>query len=192
MTNNKLNLVFPAFNKNTHTCTYVQGSGYLNSPIVVVGDSPESGEDIEAFRGKKGKIFRSAISGSGLEPSDVYYTNVMKVPITSKPTDKEFDSWVPLLKGELTFYFRDTIICVGKGAEYAVLQFARDNGIWVKNHKPQVYCVPPPPSSFSSLQFKSYVDMLSRIKHNTFNYSQDHVHYYKLDRQKQVIKLKDR
>lgn len=93
---------------------------------ILIGEAPGAEEEKqgEPFVGKSGKLLRKTIEET-LKIDDYFMTNVIKVrPEKNRtPTDKEIESWLPLLRLELEVLEQIVdgipIIAVGKVAERA-------------------------------------------------------------------------
>lgn len=168
---------------------YVQGEGYPGSPIVLIGESPGAQDTAnrKAYTGPTGQFLRASMLQAGFRQQDLYYTYVVKVkpPGGRKPTLEEINSWLPSLRGELTMYMRDTIVLLGKGPEYAYSQLSLSKRDWIGS-APQVYSVPDP--KYVPRKSWEWIQVLRQIKHNTVNFTEDRVQYYKPD--KNIIYLK--
>ena len=60
---------------------YVPGYGASTAKLAVVGEAPGADEELAGrpFVGPSGKMVREIISNGGMNPEEVYYTNVVKV-----------------------------------------------------------------------------------------------------------------
>jgi DNA polymerase len=98
---------------------YIPGEGSIHSSVVLVGDCPGAAEESEGrpFMGRSGVVLDSMLKYIGLNRTNVYITNAVKVrtPYNRTPTDEEIDTWRPTLLSELWFAKRKGIMVIGLG-----------------------------------------------------------------------------
>lgn len=102
--------------------TLVFGDGKTESRLVLVGEAPGEQETVEGkpFVGKAGKNLTEFLSLSGLQRSDLYITNTVKIRpsklskagriVNRPPTREEIALFLPWLKREIE-YIRPKCIC---------------------------------------------------------------------------------
>jgi uracil-DNA glycosylase len=63
-----------------HATQGVMGDGRADAPLMVLGEQPGDKEDVEGepFVGPAGKLLDKALAAAGIEPADVFRTNVVK------------------------------------------------------------------------------------------------------------------
>lgn len=69
----------------------VEGYGPAKARIMVVGEAPGRDEEIEKqpFIGAAGKLLRQSMMAAGINPADVYFTNICKY----RPPENELRAW---------------------------------------------------------------------------------------------------
>lgn len=73
------------------TAIKVEGFGPSTARIMVVGEAPGRNEEIERkpFVGAAGNLLRQALLAAGINPTDVYFTNICKY----RPPENELRAW---------------------------------------------------------------------------------------------------
>ncbi len=102
----------------------VPGEGTKQSKIMFIGEAPGSNEDElgRPFVGSAGNILRSCIVKMGLNPNDVYITNLVKCrpPRNRVPTFEEQEICNPYLQREISL-IRPQIICILGAVAYSMI-----------------------------------------------------------------------
>jgi uracil-DNA glycosylase len=117
--------------KGTQT---VFGEGARRAAVMLVGEQPGDKEDLAGhpFVGPAGRVLSQALGEAGIDPADVYITNVVKhfnwVPdqrgkrrIHKKPRYSEIKACRPWLDAEISVIKPQVIICLGATAAQQLL-----------------------------------------------------------------------
>jgi len=112
----------------------VFGEGLPGARMMFVGEQPGDQEDRggRPFVGPAGRILQDAMHAAGIDPSDVYLTNVVKHfrwdraqrgkrRIHKKPRQSEIDACRPWLDAELKTLRPEILVCLGATAAKALL-----------------------------------------------------------------------
>ena len=111
----------------------VFGIGPVTAELVLVGEQPGDEEDKqgEPFVGPAGKLLRSALDEAGIDPDEVYTTNVVKHfkwkpgagwrRLHQKPNRYEMEACRPWLEGEFALLRPRLIVGLGATACQAML-----------------------------------------------------------------------
>ena len=111
----------------------VFGTGPITAELVLVGEQPGDEEDKqgEPFVGPAGKLLRSALEEAGIDPDEVYMTNVVKHfkwkpgsgwrRLHQKPNRYEIEACRPWLEGELQLLSPHLIVGLGATACQSML-----------------------------------------------------------------------
>lgn len=111
----------------------VFGIGPVTAELVLVGEQPGDEEDKqgEPFVGPAGKLLRSALDEAGIDPDEVYMTNVVKHfkwkpgagwrRLHQKPNRYEIEACRPWLEGEFALLRPRLIVGLGATACQAML-----------------------------------------------------------------------
>ncbi len=111
----------------------VFGIGPVTAELVLVGEQPGDEEDKqgEPFVGPAGKLLRSALDEAGIDPDEVYMTNVVKHfkwkpgagwrRLHQKPNRYEIEACRPWLEGEFVLLRPRLIVGLGATACQAML-----------------------------------------------------------------------
>lgn len=104
---------------------YVSSSGPSGADVVLVGEAPGENEveEGEPFVGRAGDRLDEVFDRIGIDRSDFYITNLVKVrpPENRDPTVDEISAWNPLLKKELEVVDPDVVITLGNFASRQLL-----------------------------------------------------------------------
>ena len=122
----------PLFQNATQT---VFGKGTRSARVVLVGEQPGHYEDLrgEPFVGPAGRLLREGLTAAGIEPSDIYVTNIVKHfkwrpkgkrRIHEKPGAREIEACLPWLEKEIELIKPKILLCLGATAARTLL--ARD------------------------------------------------------------------
>lgn len=112
----------------------VFGEGKINAEIMLIGEAPGGEEEKQGkpFVGKAGKNLNEFLEIVGLDRSDLYVSNVVKLrpfklspktnrPINRPPNKEELDFFVPLLHKEIEIVKPKLIVTLGNFALKNVL-----------------------------------------------------------------------
>ena len=104
----------------------VFGDGNINTKILLIGEAPGGDEEKQGrpFVGKAGKNLDEFIEIVGLERSDLYITNVVKIrpinlspktgkPVNRTPNTEEISFFLPYLKEEIKVVSPELIVTLG-------------------------------------------------------------------------------
>jgi uracil-DNA glycosylase len=119
----------PLYKDATQT---VFGEGSLDSTIVMVGEAPGNGEDLEGrpFVGPAGRLLDNALEHAGVERRSVYVTNAVKhfkfeqrgkVRLHKKPGMREIAACKPWIDEELRRIKPLVLVCLGATAAQALI-----------------------------------------------------------------------
>ncbi len=110
----------------------VFGEGSARAPIMLVGEQPGDQEDLQGkpFVGPAGKLLQATLQEAGIDPKQVYLTNVVKHfkweprgkrRIHKKPSASEIAACRPWLDAEIAALKPKVIVCLGATAAQALL-----------------------------------------------------------------------
>ncbi|MDC8437867.1 MAG: uracil-DNA glycosylase [Candidatus Nitrosotenuis sp.] len=103
----------------------VPGKGSHGADIVFVGEAPGRSEDLsgEPFVGAAGKKLSAVLEKHGIARDSVYITNVVKCrpPNNRVPTQKERDSCINYLQGEIDAINPKVVCILGNTASNSIL-----------------------------------------------------------------------
>jgi DNA polymerase len=104
----------------------VVGEGSPHAPITLVGEQPGDQEDLQgkSFVGPAGKLLQATLKEAGIDPKQVYLTNVVKHfkwsrgkrRIHKKPGASEIAACRPWLNAEIAALKPKVIVCLGAAA----------------------------------------------------------------------------
>lgn len=116
----------------------VPGEGNKKAKIVLVGEAPGSEETLygRPFVGRQGRMLRRVLDDAGINLTDVYITNAVKVrpPGNRRPTTEEINYWRPVLMAELNLVGAEQVICLGNTARQAIYQKPKESKILFLPH----------------------------------------------------------
>lgn len=96
---------------------FVPAVGSESSDYMLIGEAPGANEvdQGEPFVGRAGKRMDDILSDIGVERSELYITNLVKVrpPDNRDPKKKEIEAWAPLLEEEIENVNPEIIITLG-------------------------------------------------------------------------------
>ena len=105
---------------------FVPAVGPTDAEVVMIGEAPGANEveEGEPFVGRAGEVLDSILSDIGVERSDVYITNLVKIrpPDNRDPKKDEIEAWAPLLDEELETVQPDILLTLGNFASKHILQ----------------------------------------------------------------------
>lgn len=104
---------------------FVPATGNEDADFVLVGEAPGANEveQGEPFVGQAGKELDKVLHKIGVERSDLYITNLVKIrPEDNRdPKKEEIDAWAPLLRKEIENVDPEIIITLGNFASKEML-----------------------------------------------------------------------
>lgn len=96
---------------------FVPGIGPEDAEVVLVGEAPGENEvkQGEPFVGRAGSRLEDALEELGVERSELYITNLMKIrpPENRDPKNDEIEAWRPLLIEEIESIDPDAVVALG-------------------------------------------------------------------------------
>ena len=106
---------FPLVEKATNL---VHGEGEEHASIMFIGEAPGYYESIERrpFVGRSGQLLRKVLAESGLQASQVYISNIIKVrpPDNRDPLPNEILAFKPYLDAEINLIKPKLIVTLGR------------------------------------------------------------------------------
>lgn len=104
---------------------FVPAVGSTESDFMLVGEAPGANEveQGEPFVGRAGEKMNEILHDIGIERSDLYITNLVKIrpPDNRDPKKDEIRAWAPLLEREIEQVDPDVIITLGNFASRQML-----------------------------------------------------------------------
>lgn len=111
------------FKKNSKNL--ILGKGNVNSPIMLIGESPGKEEDNtgEIFVGEVGELLKKMLLAIKIELTDVYlsYAINFKIPDDKKPTLNEIMRYANFLKKHISIIDPKIIVLMGSTAMEAII-----------------------------------------------------------------------
>ena len=122
----------------THHTQVVFGEGNPDTDLLFIGEAPGAEEDKTGrpFVGRAGKKLNEIIGAMGLERSDIYITNVVKIrpPENRTPTQSEVDASSAFLAMQIAILEPKVIVTLGAPAAKLVLNtrtaISQLRGVW--------------------------------------------------------------
>jgi uracil-DNA glycosylase family protein len=116
--------------RNATQTVFREGSPH--APIMLVGEQPGDQEDVQGkpFVGPAGKLLQATLKEAGIDPKQVYLTNVVKHfkweprgkrRIHKKPSASEIAACRPWLDAEIAALKPKVIVCLGATAAQTLL-----------------------------------------------------------------------
>ncbi|MFQ3275568.1 MAG: uracil-DNA glycosylase family 4 [Candidatus Nanohaloarchaea archaeon] len=104
---------------------FVTAVGPEDADVMMVGEAPGENEvkEGEPFVGRAGQKLNDILKDIGVERSDIYITNLVKVrpPENRDPKREEIDYWRPLLDREIEEVDPDIVLTLGNFASKELL-----------------------------------------------------------------------
>lgn len=104
---------------------FVPAVGPQDADVMMVGEAPGANEveEGEPFVGRAGQKLNDILDDIGVERSDIYITNLVKVrpPENRDPKKDEIEAWKPLLDREIEEVDPDIILTLGNFASKELL-----------------------------------------------------------------------
>ena len=102
----------------------IMGDGNINSPIMLIGETPGEIEDKIGipFQGEKGALLKKMLSAINIDINKIYstYSINFRPPADRKPTSQEIKRFSPFLKKHITIINPKILILMGSTAMEAV------------------------------------------------------------------------
>lgn len=114
------------------------GDGNLNSPIMIVGEAPETEENKTGltFQGEVGQLLRKMLSAIDIEKEKIYtsYAVNFRPPNDRKPTSQEIKRYSVFLKEHISIINPKIVILMGSTAMESVMghneKISSERGKW--------------------------------------------------------------
>ncbi|MBC5793036.1 MAG: uracil-DNA glycosylase [Nanohaloarchaea archaeon] len=108
---------------------FVPAVGPEDAKVVLVGEAPGANEveEGEPFVGRAGERMNEILHDIGVERSDLYITNLVKIrpPENRDPKSDEIKAWAPLLEKELEKVDPDVVLTLGNFASKQMLDTSK-------------------------------------------------------------------
>ncbi len=125
-------------NLKNNSKSLLMGDGDINSPIMLIGESPGLVEDSSGilFQGESGKLLTKMLSAINIKREKVYltYSTNFRPPEDRKPTSQEIKRYSIFLKEHISIIDPKLIILLGGTAMEAVTGFngkiSEQRGVW--------------------------------------------------------------
>ncbi len=108
---------------------FVPSVGPEDAKVVMVGEAPGANEveQGEPFVGRAGDKLNKVLRDIGVERSDIYITNLVKIrpPDNRDPKKDEIEAWAPLLDQELENVDPDIVLTLGNFASKYMLDSSK-------------------------------------------------------------------
>lgn len=108
---------------------FVPAVGPEDAEVMLVGEAPGANEveEGEPFVGRAGEKMNNVLSDIGVERSDLYITNLVKIrpPENRDPKKDEIRAWAPLLEQEIENVDPDIILTLGNFASKEMLDTSK-------------------------------------------------------------------
>ena len=121
---------YPEFFENLdsdhmNNARFVPAVGPKDSEVMLVGEAPGANEveEGEPFVGRAGEKMNDVLHDIGVDRSDLYITNLVKVrpPDNRDPKKDEIEAWAPLLEREIEEVEPDVVLTLGNFASREML-----------------------------------------------------------------------
>ena len=121
----------------------VPGEGSATADILCIGEAPGQQEALERrpFVGRSGKLLRKQLVEQGLDLSELYIANIVKVrpPENRDPTLDEIEAYRPYLEKEIEIIEPTIIVTLGRFSMAAFLPNVKISQVHGRLHR-VVYC----------------------------------------------------
>lgn len=108
---------------------FVPAVGPENADVMVVGEAPGANEveQGEPFVGRAGNKMNDVLSDIGVDRSELYITNLVKIrpPDNRDPKKDEIEAWAPLLEKEIQNVDPEIILTLGNFASREMLDTSK-------------------------------------------------------------------
>jgi uracil-DNA glycosylase family 4 len=108
---------------------FVPAVGPEDADVMLVGEAPGANEveEEEPFVGRAGEKMNEVLKDIGVERSELYITNLVKIrpPDNRDPKKEEIEAWAPLLEKEIEKVDPDIILTLGNFASKQMLDTSK-------------------------------------------------------------------
>jgi uracil-DNA glycosylase family 4 len=108
---------------------FVPAVGPEDAEVMLVGEAPGANEveEGEPFVGRAGEKMNDVLNDIGVERSELYITNLVKIrpPDNRDPKKDEIEAWAPLLEKEIENVNPDIILTLGNFASKEMLDTSK-------------------------------------------------------------------
>lgn len=108
---------------------FVPAVGPEDAEVMLVGEAPGANEveEGEPFVGRAGEKMNDVLNDIGVERSELYITNLVKIrpPDNRDPKKDEIEAWAPLLEEEIEKVDPDIILTLGNFASKEMLDTSK-------------------------------------------------------------------
>ncbi|MFB6116821.1 MAG: uracil-DNA glycosylase [Candidatus Nanosalina sp.] len=108
---------------------FVPAVGPEDAEVMLVGEAPGANEveEGEPFVGRAGEKMNDVLKDMGVERSELYITNLVKIrpPDNRDPKKDEIEAWAPLLEQEIESVDPDIILTLGNFASKEMLDTSK-------------------------------------------------------------------
>jgi len=108
---------------------FVPAVGPENAKVILIGEAPGANEveEGEPFVGRAGNKMNDVLSDIGVDRSELYITNLVKIrpPDNRDPKSDEIEAWAPLLEEEIKDVDPDIILTLGNFASKEMLDTSK-------------------------------------------------------------------
>ncbi len=135
----KINSI-PNCNLKTNSKNFILGDGNINSPIMLIGESPNEAEELSGltFQGEIGALLTKMFVAIGIDRKKIYstYSVNFRPPNDRKPTTQEIKRYSVFLKEHISIINPKIIILMGGTAMEAVTglnnKISTERGKWME------------------------------------------------------------
>lgn len=117
----------------------VPGEGQLGATIMMIGEAPGFNEAVQRrpFVGRSGQLLRQTISAVGLDPKDIYISNIVKArpPENRDPSPQEIAAFKPYLDEEIEILEPKLIVTLGRFSLNKFLPNVKISSVHGRLHK---------------------------------------------------------
>lgn len=117
----------------------VPGEGLATAQVMLIGEAPGFNEAVQRrpFVGRSGQLLRKTLVEVGLEPANVYISNIVKArpPENRDPTPAEIAAFKPYLDREIEIINPKLIVTLGRFSMYKFLPEVRVSQVHGRLHK---------------------------------------------------------
>lgn len=108
---------------------FVPSVGPEDAEVMMIGEAPGANEveEGEPFVGRAGEKMNDVLHDIGVERSEIYITNLVKIrpPDNRDPKSDEIEAWAPLLEKEIENVDPDIILTLGNFASKYMLDTSK-------------------------------------------------------------------
>ena len=125
-------------NLKDHSKKLVMGDGDINSPVMLIGETPGELEDSSgnSFQGEIGVLLKKMLTAIDINTEKVYktYSINFRPPEDRKPSAKEIKRYSPLIKEHISIINPKILILMGSTAMEAIIgsndRISNERGKW--------------------------------------------------------------